>query len=1263
MRRRGVSAFSKTIARSIRSSLGRFFAILGIVALGCGFYAGLQMAGPNMRAAADELYDGTNLYDIRMVSTLGFSEHDVGRITQVDGVGGVMPAISCDVMARMGAEQLALRMSSLDVDAANEGEEQGASVVLSSDGNYLNRVFLREGRWPAKENECVITADKPVANMGVGDVIEVLYGTVDLEDVLLARKFTVVGTVSSSNYPYTGSFGSTTLGSGMISEYAYVSPAAFVDDAPFTELYVRVQGADAYESGSADYERAVNEVENRLEGMEGQLARARLADVKADAQEEVDKGRRKYERKRKKAQKKLDDAKQELDDAKQQLEDGRRELEDGKAEYESGRQELAKQRAEAERQLADAQRKLDAGATELDDKTRELERGAQELAVGKQQLESEKAKLLKQLGAKSLQAAKDGLRAQLGEAERGIAQLDEARQGARQIVDGRAALDRGRQETEAGRSAWAAGRDRLLSGLAAQGMHASTLEEACGLLEQVIKQQQAAGAPEEVVAALRNTLAQAQQLVAADAELSKAEATLAQNEASLQAAEKTLVSGLAAQGIEVADASAAIGVIEARRTEAQAGADAINKGLSGIMQLESAQAELEQNEQTLKDGRKQIAQGRAQIASGGDELARQRVEARRKLDDAQRELDDAARKLKDAEEELASGQAEYEDGLAEYEDAAREAYEKLDDAKRQLDDAQAEIDDLELPDIYLLDRGKSEGAVTYDDDSRRIDSIAGVFPFMFFLVAALVALTTMTRMVEDDRIEIGTYKALGYSKTRIASKYLWYAGLASIVGATLGIMVLSQILPFIVTSSYAIIYTVPLHPFPLPIDLRIALIAGGLGVGVTLVATWVAVVASLREVPATLMLPRAPASGKRILLERVGPVWRRLSFSWKVTCRNLFRYKRRLAMTVIGISGCTALLLVGFGLHDAIWDIIDCQYGPIIHYDTTVGLDEDATNLDVEDVVSYLEGTGEVTGIERVQNENMQAGPVDDDATMRVQVVIPRSGEELSHVVTLQNRVSREELAFADDAVVVTEKISLKFGLDVGDEVVLYEQDTIGNAKGSGHRLRITGVAENYVGNLVYVGPEAWRKVDDHEPVFSTIYASTTNDEQVRERMSEDLHEQDNVSTVIFSDETINLYRNMLSVVNLVVVVLIVSAGLLAFIVLYNLVNINIGERVREIASLKVLGFTKREVYAYIYREIFLLAILGDALGMFLGSYLATFVITTAEVDYVMFGRTIHTPSYWYAFVITLVFVGLVMLMMRRKLDRVNMVESLKSVD
>lgn len=1172
------SAFSKNILRGIRGSLGRFFAIMGIVALGCGFFAGLQMSGPNMRQAADDLYGGTNTYDIRLVSTLGFTGKDSKRVERIEGVQSTMRSISFDAMARLGDEQMAVRISSLDIDVAEREQEQSASVITSPNEFYINRVFLRSGRWPRGPSECVIGADKNIGNLGVGDTMEVLYGTTDVDDVLRERTFSIVGTVSAPVYPYTGSFGSTTLGSGMIGEYLYVDSAAFVDDLPSTEIYVRVDGAETYQSGSDEYQGHVDHTRDRLKDASAVLAQERLDDVRLEAQKELDDARDEYNTQKEKADRELADAQKELDDASAELERGQKELDDGQRSYDKGVKELE----ESRRQLDDAQSTLESSRVQLEESYTELSDGEAAWSKGKEEL-------LAGLGLEddeSLSAARAAV-----EAKR-----DELESGRRQLADGIAQAEAGIEQARAGVSQCEAG--------------IAQLEAQIAMLPDGPQKQEAIATK----AALESQLQEAR------AGLSTVQATKTQLEQQLASLPST---------------------------------DELDKALAGILELEQTRATLDSGADQLVEGVAKYEEGLAEYESG----LRQYTEGQAKLDDAYKELQSGKKELED-------GRAEYEDGKAEYQKAKAEAEEKLADARRQIDDAQKEIDDIEEPDVYVLDRSQNEGMATYDADTHRMDSIADVFPFMFFLVAALVALTTMTRMVDDDRIEIGTYKALGYSTMRIASKYLWYAGAASVVGAAIGIAVLSQVLPYIITSSYSIIYTIPLHPFPLPVRMDIALLSGGLGVAVTLGATYAAVVASLRETPATLMLPRAPAAGKRILLERIGPLWSRLSFSWKVTFRNLFRYKRRLTMTVIGISGCTALLLVGFGLHDAIWDIIDCQYGPIIHYDTTVGLNSDATKADVDAVVDYLESSGNADDLVRVQQNNMRAGAQTGELEpMRVQVVVPRSKDDIVRAVTFRNRVSGQPVAFGNDSVVITEKLSIKYGLDVGDEIVLYEQDDIGNAVGDGYPLVVTGIAENYVGNLVYVGKDAWKKVDDEEPLYGTLLTSVTEDVEARSRIADELHAFDNVSTVIFSEESINLYRNMLSVVDLVVVVLIVSAGLLAFIVLYNLTNINIAERVREIASLKVLGFTKREVYAYIFREIALLAVLGDALGMVLGTYLETFVVTTAEVDYVMFGRSIHPMSYVYGFVLTLVFTALILLVMRHKLDRVNMVESLKSIE
>ncbi len=1111
--------FRREVVRSIRGSLGRFLAIMGIVALGCGFFAGLQMTGPDMRAAADRWYDGTNLWDLRVVSTLGFSDGDVDRVRSVEGVEAAMPARSCDVMVSIGDEQEAARITSIDTDAAADSEVTGLYTVASDDPDYLNRPMLRAGRWPEAADECVVSSDA-VDGFAVGDTVEVLYGAEDLDDTLAVRTFRVVGAVSSSDYPYTASFGSTTLGSGQIDEYLYVQEGAFAEDMPYTEIFATVA----------------------LEDREGALATARRDDLRDEAQARLDDRRAEYEREKTDAQARLADAATQLEDAYAELEQGEDDYADGLASYRSGVRELASQRESAQSRLSAAE---------------------QQIADGQAQLDAQ------------------------------VAQLDASAEAAEQARAGIPALTEGIAQADAG---IAQAREQATAALAAQLGQQPTDE-------------------------------QVEALLAGNADYRQALATR---------------SALADQ-----------------LAQAQAAVDAYDQG------------------------RAAAAAAQDKLDASTRELATQQAAAQKKLAAAQARLDAAQGRLSSSRAQLDAGWADYQTGKAEYDRQRAEADERFADAEHDLDAAQDEIDSIELPDIYLLDRTQSEGAATYHADAGRIDRIADVFPAMIFLVAALVALTTMTRMVEDDRIQIGTYKALGYGTATIASKYLAYAAIAGTAGAAVGTLVLTQVLPYIITNSYAIIYATPLLPFPMPIDPVIALASGGLGVGVTLLATWGAVVSSLRATPAELMLPRAPKAGKRILLERAGGLWRRVSFSWKVTLRNLFRYKRRFAMTVIGIAGCTALLLVGFGLHDAIWDIIDRQFGPVIHYDTTVGLDESSTTADVDAVVDYLEGTG-ATNIVRARQENMQAGSDSYTGSLRVAVLIPQDAAGFADAVTFKDRVSQERLSFGADDVYLPEKTASLLGVGVGDRIRLYDQDTIGNAVGEGRRLTVTGVTENYVGNLVYVGRDAWAEVsgtasveaggsgsadgdtpagaEGAEPVFATLFCARGT--RVGDtRLARELHDLRGVSTVTFTDETIETYRTMLGVVNLIVVVLIVSAAALAFIVLYNLTNINIDERIREIASLRVLGFTRREVHAYVFREIALLAVIGDALGMVAGTYLARFVVVTAEVDYVMFGRVIHPTSYLYSFGLTLVFAALVLVMMRRKLDGVSMVESLKSVD
>lgn len=870
-----------------------------------------------------------------------------------------------------------------------------------------------------------------------------------------------------------------------------------------------------------------------------------------------------------------------------------------------------REQARVDQLKSDAQKELDEkradyegeradAQSQLDDAKRQLDDAAATIAASEQELADGQAAY--DSGASELASRRASAQAQLDDAERQIAE------GQAQLDAQRPQLDDAAGQLQAARAQWQQGADAL-------------------------------------AAAWGDWQRQSDEL---DAGITRAQAGVADAAAGVDRIQKG-IDALEEQ-IKQLDPDKDAQKIAELRAELQGKQDA----------LDSSKVELEQQQAAYEGGKAQFDASARKLDQARADLASSRSQADAQIAAAQQQLDDAAARLQDGRAQLEQGRADYDSGLAEYEQKKSDADAQLADAERRLDDAQKQIDDLERPEWLVMDRKANYGAASFEADADRVDSIAAVFPFIFFLVAALVALTTMTRMVEEERALIGTFKALGYRRTRIASKYLAYAAAASGIGSILGILALSQVLPAVIMKAYGIIYFVPELPLPLPVDPGFAGLAAGLGVGVTLFATWAAVAATLRERPAQLMLPRAPKAGKRIVLERIGPLWRHLSFSWKVTFRNLFRYKKRFVMTVIGIAGCTALLLTGLGLSNAINDIIDKQFGEITKYNAVVTLADDLSSEEQRRIDDLLDDGSLVTAHTLAMRQNMLAGGPDEQGK-RMELVVPEDPASFDRFVALNTRVGHHPVKLDDDGFVLTEKLAAELGVRAGDAVTLTEQDAIGNATGTSYEATVTGIVENYVYHYAYMGPALYEQLMGKAPDYRTVLAVTTSDPDLRVQFSNDLLAAGGVKTVAYNDETIDAYRDMMSSVNMIVVVLVTAAAALAFIVLYNLTNINITERMREIATLKVLGFTPREMNAYIFREIFLLAAIGCAVGLVLGVWMEGFVVVTAEVDQIMFGRAIHPTSFLLAFLLTMLFTVLVMLAMRGKLRRIGMVESLKS--
>ena len=1091
-------AFAKEITRQITKKVGRFLALAAIVGLGVGFYAGLRMTSPDMKYSADVYYDSTDTMDIRVASTMGLSAADIDALGAVDGVDEVMPAYETDVIATLNGKQHTFRVHSLPKAATGAASDATAAITAdATQGAYLNQLELTEGRLPQNAGECVISADVVLETTPeIGDVITVDTGVGNVDETLSTRTFAVVGKVHAPYYVESASLGTSTLGSGSVQEFIYVTESSFAQDYPITEAFITVAGAKELNSASDEYQSRIDLVTGRINALAPEREQARLDDLKATAQAKVDDARAEYEDSKASAENELADARAQLTDAQAQIASSETQLTQAQSAYNSGVAELAQKRSEASTQFADAQKQLDAKAAELD---------------------------------------------------------------------------------------------------------------------------------------------------AASAQLSQAEADYAASEASYaeaKSAYEQAQSAYEASGVKDAATEACLAAWKEQVGAARA-------------QLDTAKAQID-------GGKAAIEQGRSQLDTARAQLAEQKSAAEAEFAKAEARLDVAAAQIESGKSQLAQGREDYASGRAEYDDARASADERFAEAEQELQDAQGKVDSIESPSWLVMDRTKNVGMVSFASDADRVDHIASIFPLIFFLVAALVALTTMTRMVDEERALIGTYKALGYSRGAVASKYLLYAVIASGLGSLAGILLLGKSLPTIIMYAYAIIYYVPTAN--LRFDVPITALAVGLGMGITVLATAIAAVAQLRENPASLMQPRAPKAGKRIPLERIKPLWSRMSFSWKVTARNIFRYKKRFFMTLVGIAGCTALMLTGWGLRDSINDIIDTQYGGLVHYNATVTRTADATAEELADIDSVLNDSSLVSAKAHVYYETMML--VDSDGgDHRVGVVCPQDAAELADVWTLRDRPTHNPVALNDSSVVLTEKLASSLGVSVGDVVSVAKQDVMGNAESEHRSLVVTGIAENYLYDYLIVGNSAYVAAFDNEPDYATWYACVGEDAATRAAFNDALSDNPGVKNLAYNDETIKSYRSMLRSVNLIVVILVVAAALLAYIVLYNLTNINVEERIREIATLKVLGFTRKETYAYIFREILITVVLGCVLGLVLGVFLEGFVVTSAEVDQAMFGRVIHPESFVLSFVLTIVFACLVLFLMRGKLARIDMVESLKSTE
>ena len=1287
--------------REIRNTFSRFLSLLVLSALAVCFLAGLRATAPDMKKSADLYFDQQNLMDLHVLSTLGLTDKDAEALAQQPGVAAVERAYTVDAVVHLTDNDYIVKVLSFTEDPG------------------INAPRLVEGRLPQNARECLV---EPLlleeTGLQLGDTLTLDTGDGDYADALRTETFTIVGTADSPLYVGTDR-GTSSLGTGKVSAFVLLPLSAFSMET-YTDFYLLAEGAESLLCYDDAYTDRIDSLTDSLEAFADQRARLRGEEVIGEANEKLAEA----EQELADAQA---EAEQELSDAWAELADARAELDDGWAEYHDGVRELQDQVAEAEQEISDGQTELDDALVELNDNEQkltdaraELDDGWQEYYDGRRDYEDgldeyEDGYAQYEDG---LEQYEDGLAEYRAGQRRLSSALDQLNSGEAQYSAGKSEFDQFAQQlwtaaTQAGLAGGYPSVDALLSAAAGGNAEAGNVLAAVmagiheqlntqireleatlsGLNGELEKATQAVAALPGQITALEEQISQAEEAGASEEELAALRASLAELNNNLSTARESIPqltagisqaqSGLANLQAQVAqipaDGAAVIASYQtllASRRELDDGWDEYYDGMAqlraakrelddakavldeteeeladGWTELEDARRQLEDAYQELQDGEQELADGRAELDDGWQDY----YDGLQELEDARQtlaeETADAQAELSDARAELNDGETAYTDGLAEYEDGKAEAENKIADARKELEQARRDIEDIEECEWYLLGRNTNTGYVSYSMDADRMGNLASVFPLIFFLVAALVCLTTMTRMVEEQRVTIGGLKALGYSKGIIAVKYVGYGFLASTVGALLGLAVGLTLLPWIICNAWNIIYTLgPIQYGLEPVTSAVACLAA---IGTVTLSALGACFSTLAAVPAQLMRPKAPPAGKRVLLERLPFLWRRLSFNYKITIRNLFRYQRRFWMTVIGIGGCAALIVTAFGLRGSIFDIMDKQFEEIYGYTAQIGLVDKVTPGELREVTQALDEDPLAEGWLVCCSASMTAET--DAYTVDCTVQVFPDQASMAPFIHLRYRTDDEPVTLSDDGVVLTEKLASLLDVQPGDTITLDGDSRV--------EVRVADVTEHYIQHYVYMTDAYYETVFGTEPRQNLVLADYPVEDPAAEDLERELVGLDGVTSLTRMEDTREIYGSSLESVDYAVILIIVCAAALAFVVLYNLTNINITERMRELATLKVLGFYDGELSAYIYRENVILTVFGVAMGMVMGKLLHQWLILTVEIDMLMFGRQLSLSSYAYAVVLTVLFSLLVNLAAHRKLKKLDMVESLKTVE
>ena len=1154
------NAMRKNLTQSILKSFGRYLAIVMIIALGASMFVGLLMTKSDMVATGQKYMDEQNMFDLRLVSPYGWDLEHVEQVAQLEGVLEAEGLMYVDAFAGIG----------------HSGDDSSVYRFYAMP-QIMNKIVLRSGRMPAAPNECLADGYHNGEDI-IGKQVQLTdVNTESTMDSFAQKTYTIVGLVSTPLYMDMNR-GSTSLGSGTISNYFYIPAEAFDVDY-YAEINITIPGKfDIYTDA---YNDALDQMAEKLEPLVNPLVQDRFQIVKQEAMEAYEEGLAEYE--------------------------------EGLAEFNKGKEEALLELENGYKKLKDAENLIQSTQAQLADGQKQLDEAKETLRESEETLEE---------GKKTLQETKDSLYAPINNT---LASLEMERL---EILGNLQAIEAELQPID----------EQLAQLNASIAENETRLNELNRLVPELDFQIASANTSIALTQGALNTakifpLLNAELITQLEARLSELQsqrdALVAQREP-LSAERSELNSLLEEPFAQRTQLQRQRAEVDARRQIVQAGYDTIMNSISVSEaakkllddQFASSEAEIAAGEQQIKDGWAQVKENEAKIANGWAQIAQ-------------------------GKKDIEAGWIEYEEGKATAEKELADAEKELAEAKLKLDDAFDTINSMTEGKVIILDRNSNVGYGSLDSASDIVSGVSRVFPAFFLLVAALVCITTMTRMIDEERTQIGTLKALGYSNWAIISKYRIYAGSGAIVGCGLGVLVGSMAFPAILWEAYKImLYITP------GIVLQINWLLCGIVVfaytSVMLLVTWYCCRRTLQEVPAELIRPKAPDAGKKIFMEYL-PFWPKISFLNKVTIRNIFRYRQRLAMMMVGIGGCTALLVTGFGLRDSIVNVVDYQFEEVTTYDLMVYFSE---GQDQEAKDRFCQLTGDYT--EDVMFYEQSSVEIDFDNQTK-EVTLMAAGDDITRFVDFHAGEEQVSMPGVNE-ILLTVGIAENMGIHIGDTVILRNSDM------EILELKVSGIYDNHVQNYGIIRPETiqsqWNRTSEDLMALVRV-----GDDQDVYEASGVITELTSVMNVAISRDFADMVSRMMQALDLVVVVIVVCAGLLAAIVLYNLTNINITERIREIATIKVLGFNSKETAAYVFKENLSLSAIGSLLGLGLGYLLLLFVMSQIKIDFVWFKAMVLPMSYVISVVLTMLAACIVDFIFYFKLEKINMAEALKSVE